>query len=156
MKRLCAHLSLSSSSSNSGGAAVLPVIGSTFQPQTRWISADVSSSRTSYCISSVDVLACTTGTDTDPGTNTPNRMTWKLARQKLSQVRYAPQESMPVQCHRKRAFRSLKKMLNGPCWDAGYTTAQCLERSWPIVKVSGSSSGSASQIFLRPFPFSIP
>ena len=51
-------------------------------------------------------------------------------------------------------LRSLKKMLNGLCWDDDYTIAQWLEHRWlqARVPVPGSSPGGDSQFFLQTFP----
>ena len=59
----------------------------------------------------------------------------------------------PVWIHRKCELRSLKKMLNGLCWDDDYTIAQWLEHRWLQARVPGSSPGGDSQLFLQTFPF---
>ena len=56
------------------------------------------------------------------------------------------------QIHRKCELRSLKKMLNGLCWDDDYTIAQWLEHRWLQARVPGSSPGGDSQFFLQTFP----
>ena len=58
----------------------------------------------------------------------------------------------PVWIHRKCELRSLKKMLNGLCWDDDYTIAQWLEHRWLQARVPGSSPGGDSQFFLQTFP----
>ena len=58
----------------------------------------------------------------------------------------------PVWIHRKCELRSLRKMLNGLCWDDDYTIAQWLEHRWLQAKVPGSSPGGDSQFFLQTFP----
>ena len=45
-------------------------------------------------------------------------------------------------------------MLNGRCWDDGYTIAQWLEHCWLQARVPGSSPGGDSRLFLQTFfPF---
>ena len=44
-------------------------------------------------------------------------------------------------------------MLNGLCWDDGYTIAQWLKHRWLQARVPGSNPGSDSQFCLRFFPF---
>ena len=58
----------------------------------------------------------------------------------------------PVWIHRNCESRSLKKMLNGLCWDDDYTIAQWLEHHWLQARVPGSSPGGDSQFFLQTFP----
>ena len=58
----------------------------------------------------------------------------------------------PVWIHRKCELRSLKKTLNGLCWDDDYTIAQWLEHRWLQARVPGSSPGGDSQFFLQTFP----
>ena len=58
----------------------------------------------------------------------------------------------PVRIHRKCELRSLKKMLNGLCWDDDYTIAQWLEHRWLQARVSGSNPGGDSHLFLQTFP----
>ena len=53
----------------------------------------------------------------------------------------------PVWIHRKCELRSLKKMLNGLCWDDDYTIAQWLEHRYLQARVPGSSPGGDSQFF---------
>ena len=57
----------------------------------------------------------------------------------------------PVWIHRKCELQSLKKILNGLCWDDDYTIAQWLEHRWLQARVPGSSPGGDSQIFSSDF-----
>ena len=52
---------------------------------------------------------------------------------------------------------SLKKMLNGFCWDGSYTIHNSLvaEHRWLQAKVPGSNTGGYSQFFLLTFHVSM-
>ena len=61
--------------------------------------------------------------------------------------------ALPMWIHRKCELQSLKKMLNGLCWDDDYGIAQWLEHRWLQAIVPGSSPGGDSQCFFRLSPF---
>ena len=58
----------------------------------------------------------------------------------------------PVWILRKCELQSLKKMLNGLCWDDDYTIAKWLEHRWLQTRVPGLSPGGDNRFLLQTFP----